>query len=67
MNLPKNLTIDKICEAVEESMTDISNPGFCLNCGNEQDGCEPDAEKYKCEECGQRQVYGAEQLLIMFG
>ena len=67
MKLPKNLTIKMIMEAVEESMMDMSNPGFCLSCGNQQDGCEPDARNYECENCGKNQVYGAEELLIMFG
>lgn len=39
--------------------------GFCLNCGAERDCCEPDACNYECEECGKRQVFGAEELLIM--
>jgi hypothetical protein len=39
--------------------------GFCLACGYEQGCCEPDARKYKCEECDARQVYGAEELLLM--
>jgi len=39
--------------------------GYCLECGECQGGCEPDARKYECENCGQRSVYGAEELLIM--
>lgn len=39
--------------------------GFCLSCGNEQSGCEPDARKYKCDVCDERTVYGAEEILIM--
>lgn len=38
--------------------------GFCTACGNEQDGCEPDAEGYTCQACGQPAVSGAEQLLM---
>lgn len=51
-------------EAVEEQMTSLSNPGFCVACGEDADGCEPDARKYKCECCGERAVYGAEELLL---
>lgn len=58
------LTDDVIAEAVERGQTGLDNPGFCLVCGNEQDGCEPDAENYECESCGAEQVFGAEQLLI---
>ena len=39
--------------------------GLCLGCGAERDCCEPDASSYECEECGERQVYGVPQLLIM--
>jgi hypothetical protein len=40
--------------------------GFCLACGEEADsGVEPDARQYPCETCGQRKVYGLEELLLM--
>jgi hypothetical protein len=61
---PKNLTVDVITAAVERNMFGLDNPGFCLACGNEQDGCEPDARRYKCEACGSRQVYGAQELVL---
>jgi hypothetical protein len=38
--------------------------GFCVACGAEQYGVEPDAREYLCQECGSRKVYGAEDLLI---
>lgn len=38
--------------------------GFCRACGFEQGGCEPDATDNECESCGERQVTGAEQLVI---
>ena len=40
--------------------------GGCVRCGAEVCcGVEPDAEKYECESCGKRGVYGLEQLLMM--
>jgi len=39
--------------------------GFCLACGNMQYNCEPDARNYKCEACGERQVFGAAELVFM--
>lgn len=39
--------------------------GRCLACEAEAFGVEPDARKYKCEECGENKVYGMEELLIM--
>ena len=41
--------------------------GFCIACGAEAYGVEPDARKYECEECGKPKVYGAEELLMMVG
>jgi len=39
--------------------------GFCLACGNEQGGCEPDARRYECEACGEKQVFGPHEILFM--
>jgi len=39
--------------------------GYCLACGEMQECCEPDARKYRCDNCSQLQVFGAEELLIM--
>ena len=56
---------DELMSAVEESTFGLANIGFCTDCGNSQDGCEPDARNYECESCGANQVYGAMELLIM--
>ena len=61
--LPHNLTLNKIVQAVQQD----DNLGFCLSCGEEAFSVEPDARKYKCESCDQHSVYGASELLIMFG
>ncbi len=45
-------------------MTTLDNPGFCTACGEEAEGCEPDAIKYECAFCGAHKVYGAEELLM---
>ena len=39
--------------------------GVCLECGDIQENVEPDARNYPCDACGARQVFGAEELLIM--
>lgn len=65
MRMHKSITIDRVVEATERQMFSLDNPGFCLACGNEQEGCEPDARKYECEACGQKQVYGAQEILFM--
>jgi hypothetical protein len=50
---------------VEEVLASDESTGFCLACGADQEGCEPDAREYRCESCGARQVYGAEEVLVM--
>jgi hypothetical protein len=65
MKLPDGLTIDMIEAAARESMFGMDNTGFCLVCGAERDGCEPDAAGYECWECGEHAVMGAEQLYMM--
>lgn len=49
-------------QEIEEAMETYS--GFCRACGDQRGECEPDARKYKCEECGAHEVYGAEEYVI---
>lgn len=56
------LNLDQIMNAVEND----DMVGFCTACGHEQDGCEPDARNYECENCGEKKIFGAQELLIMF-
>lgn len=44
---------------------DADGAGFCLACGNTQEGVEPDAVKYECESCGAHKVYGAAELALL--
>jgi len=50
-------------EQLEQADADMN--GFCIECGNEQHGCEPDARKYECDECGKKSVYGAAELALI--
>jgi hypothetical protein len=60
------LNTDDVIDAAERQMFGDENPGFCLECGQEQGGCEPDAREYPCESCGATaSVYGAQELLMM--
>tara|TARA_R100000306_G_C4376099_1_gene142026 strand:+ start:2724 stop:2909 length:186 start_codon:yes stop_codon:yes gene_type:complete len=52
-------------DLIEEAIAGDSYMGFCLSCGDEAYGVEPDARKYECESCGDFQVHGAEEILIM--
>ena len=59
-----NLTDKVIFDATRRQMRDLDDPGFCVMCGNEQGGCEPDARRIRCESCGAKQVFGASELLM---
>ncbi len=50
-------------EELEEA--DAQGEGFCIACGEQQEGCEPDAREYLCESCEERKVYGAAELALM--
>lgn len=65
MKVHPSITIERVVEAVKRQLFTLDNPGFCLKCGEEADGCEPDASGYLCDECGTRNVFGAEATLMM--
>jgi DNA-directed RNA polymerase subunit RPC12/RpoP len=54
-------------EQVVDAVASGDYIGICIKCGYEQEGVEPDARKYECEDCGERKVYGAEELLLAMG
>jgi hypothetical protein len=43
----------------------LDDVGLCLRCGEERYGTEPDARRYPCEGCDEKQVYGVQELLLM--
>lgn len=52
------LTVQQLEEAENECS------GYCISCGYNQPGVEPDAEGYACQECGCRAVAGP--VLLVF-
>jgi len=62
-----SLTFERVLEAALRQQNTLDNPGFCIACGREQDGCEPDARNIRCEICFERQVFGAAELMVMLG
>jgi hypothetical protein len=64
MKIHESVTAERVCAAVEDSCTSLESPGFCIDCGEEASGVEPDARAYTCESCACPGVYGAEELLI---
>lgn len=59
LKMNESITPDRIIDALEYG----EYVGFCTACGFEQDGCEPDAERCRCDWCDERAVYGANLLL----
>ena len=64
MLIHPDVTLDRVTEALERAHSSLDNPGFCIRCGAEAEGVEPDARKYECESCGEPGVYGVEELLL---
>jgi predicted RNA-binding Zn-ribbon protein involved in translation (DUF1610 family) len=62
-----SLTPERVLEAAEECTFGLANTGFCLACGAEVEGVEPDAHGYTCEDCGETEVYGAPEIILMGG
>jgi len=61
-NVKVAVSLAQVMETLENGEEYV---GFCIACGESQDGCEPDARRYTCESCGKKAVYGAEELLMM--
>lgn len=58
-----SVTLDRVTGLVEAALFGTENPGICLACGADADGCEPDATNYTCEVCGEKEVFGAEEVM----
>ena len=61
----KSVTAERVTEMCERRLTSLDNPGVCLACGHEADGVEPDAHDYECEACGERAVFGSDEVLML--
>lgn len=44
---------------------DESNQGFCIACAHVQEGREPDAARYECDNCGGKLVFGSLELAAL--
>lgn len=51
--------------SLEEAMFGDNLEGICHSCGFIQDGVEPDACNYKCDNCGKDEVFGVEETIII--
>jgi hypothetical protein len=61
----KQNIVETAMSLMEEDIDTIE--GVCIECGIVHHGVEPDAEKYKCDNCETNTVYGAEQIVLLFG
>lgn len=60
-----SITLERIMDACERHGSSFDNPGFCLSCGLDAEGVEPDARNYECESCGESKVFAVEELLFI--
>ena len=61
MRIHKSLTTERVMRAAECQ----DGTGYCTACGAEASQCEPDAQHYPCRRCGERAVFGAEEILFL--
>lgn len=61
----KSITLQRVERMVRKAYRNYDfYPGICLSCGKSANNCEPDAEDYTCHKCGEKQVMGAENILM---
>lgn len=65
MKIHTSITTDRVIALAQESMFGMGNPGICIACGEDAEGCEPDARGYTCDCCDENAVYGAEELMLI--
>ncbi len=59
-----SVTEKRVIQLMKDELLTLSNPGICLECGADHDGCEPDATNYECHECRMHMVFGAAEILL---
>jgi hypothetical protein len=57
----KKIDFDRLMEMIHNDEL----AGFCIACGEETDGIEPDARNYHCDACNKPKVFGAPEILLM--
>lgn len=64
MTMHPSITYARVHDALHRQIVTLDNPGFCKACGADADGCEPDAQNYICELCGEAAVFGAFEIAV---
>ena len=62
MIIHSTITEDRLLKVIQSD----EPIGFCIECGADNWGVEPDAREYECDECGCSAVFGAEEILFHF-
>lgn len=65
LKVHSSITEELLLEAAAGHALHSDYPGFCISCGFQASGVEPDARRLKCERCGEMGVFGAEELVLM--
>jgi hypothetical protein len=60
MRIHDSITAERVIEAAQAD----DGAGMCVACGADTSGVEPDARYYRCESCGMKGVFGAEELIF---
>lgn len=59
---------DEVLECALAAVQSDELLGFCVKCGEEYpEQLEPDARKILCPFCGSNSVYGAEEIVLIYG
>lgn len=57
-----SINLDRLLEAATDENEEF---GFCILCGTQVAGIEPDIRHSPCPDCGEHTVYGVDELIFM--
>jgi len=66
MKVHPSITPERIADVRHRGWGSHFFPGLCVACGCDVERIDRNAEKCLCDACGERAVYSAERLSIMF-
>lgn len=63
----RNITVEMVEDALESSVFDTDYISYCILCGAEHQGFEPDTRGAICDHCNDEAVYSVEELVLWVG